>query len=465
MQAVHIPHEHVNDESVMLVKWLAADGSQVKAGQSLVVIETSKATTEVEAPRAGYLRHGAAEGTEVPVGGIFCHITDGPAEEVKAAAPVVPVATPGAHVAAVPPVEAARTSAPPSAHKDTNGEGAPAGAPAEIRYSRKALELIEQHGLSRELFKGRNLVREGDVLALLGGATPSAERNAAPVPEKSAPAAAPVPGPTAATGVPIRTEDLPRRKRVEARYLASGVHNTLTSVVSVLCSAEGLNGALKMQPDLGRSAAPVIIYETARLLRKYPVLNAFHDRGQINYYERVNVGLAVDAGSGLKVPVVENADTKGVVEIAAEVENLLLAYVTDEIPVAALAGGTFTITDLSSEDVFTFHPLINQGQAAILGVGAPFTTSGTGDAVFHLILSFDHQLTEGRTAALFLKELRDRIESYAGVRGDGEPGHGGQPACTHCGRPASDPAVGVLIEAINAEGRKGYICKSCLLES
>lgn len=455
MHPVHIPHEQVNDESVMLVEWLAKDGSQVTAGQPIATIETSKATTQIEAPQAGYLRHAATAGTEVPVGAVFCHIAEGQGESVTATP--APAVQPVVNAAAAPAMEAMRTTAPepPQHHAEGNGKSTP--LPRNTRFSRKALLLIEKHGLSPELFKGRAMVRDSDVLALVGG-KPKAPAARLPVPaEKAAPATS---GPIPAAGVPVRSEDLPRRKRVEGRYLASGAEHTLASVVSVLCPAAGLNAALKLQPDLGRSATAVIIYEAARLLRKYPVFNAFYDAGKINYYEQVNVGLAVDAGQGLKVPVIPQADKKGVIEIAHEMENLLLAYLSDEIPVAALAGGTFTITDLSSEDVVTFHPLINQGQAAILGVGAPYRPGGSGDGFFHLILAFDHQLTEGRTAALFLKELRDRIDSYAGAQRSGA----GDAVCFQCGRTAADPETGgALIEASGADGQKGLICKTCLL--
>src|SRR5439155_1406804 len=148
-----------------------------------------------------------------------------------------------------------------------------------------------------------------------------------------------------------------------------------------------------LNPELGGSAAAIFVYETARLLRKYPVLNAFHEEGKINYYEDVNVGLAIDAGRGLKVPAICHADKKGLVEITHEIEDQVLNYLDDKLSPAMLAGGTFTITDLSGDEVVSFHPLINQGQAAILGVGAEYYRPGRGEGFFNLILAFDHQLT------------------------------------------------------------------------
>ena len=81
----------------------------------------------------------------------------------------------------------------------------------------------------------------------------------------------------------------------------------------------------------------------------------------------------------------------------------LLAYTSGEITLEAASGGTFTVTDLSGEGVFSFQPLINQRQSAILGVGAEFLAPGGSEGFYQLILTFDHRLTEGRAAAQFLK--------------------------------------------------------------
>ena len=75
-------------------------------------------------------------------------------------------------------------------------------------------------------------------------------------------------------------------------------------------------------------------------------------------------------GAGLKVPVLREADAKSITEIASEMRDLVVTYLDDALAVGSLAGGTFTVTDLSGEGVTAFHPLINQGQSAILGICA-----------------------------------------------------------------------------------------------
>ena len=246
------------------------------------------------------------------------------------------------------------------------------------RFSDQASVLLMRHGLTKEQFAGKGLVTAEDVLKLLNG-------HKAPEPQR----------PSTTSHVPVRIEELPRRKRIEAKYLMAG-QNAVGSLVSVICPTRGLKAAAQTHPELRGGPLPLILHETARLLRKYPVLNAFYDQGNVHYYESVNIGIAMDADHGLKVPVLANADRKTIAETRMELENFVLSYLDDNLPVQALADGTFTVTDLSGEDVHSFVPLINQGQAAILGVGAEYFLPGLSDGVFNLMLAFDHRLTRTR---------------------------------------------------------------------
>lgn len=461
---VRIPHEQVNDQSVLLVEWMLPDGSEVKAGQPVAVIETSKSTAEIEAPEAGFLRHGAAANSELPVGAVFCHVTTSPTEPIPAAAPENKEER-STVVSSSPAPAPAPAAVSSTSHQPESTPVSPAqSGSAEATFSRRALELIEKHGLSKQMFAGRGMVREADIHAILSGGHSAPAANGGARQEAPVPAGVPSPAPAApivAAGVPYRTEELSRAKRVEIRYLASGQANTLPSVVTVACPTAGLRAALEQSPDLGSSATAVIVYEVARLLKKYPIFNACYVQGKVHYYEQVNIGLAVDGDHGLKVPVIAQADQKGLPEIAREMEALLLDYVNDELPVSKLAGGTFTITDLSSESVVAFHPLINQGQAAILGIGAEYGPGDPGRAFSNLILAFDHQLTEGRTAARLLADLRDRIATYEGVVPGGAASEWG---CAHCNRSRTELArLRIpLLQEVTSTGSRALICRTCL---
>jgi 2-oxoglutarate dehydrogenase E2 component (dihydrolipoamide succinyltransferase) len=213
--------------------------------------------------------------------------------------------------------------------------------------------------------------------------------------------------------VTFKREALPKSKMAEARYLLAG-SNALASSVSVACPTRGLRAAAARHPEWGSLPSAAIVFEAARLMRKHPVFNAFYDDGAVNYYDEVNAGFAVDAGEGLKVPVIRDADKKDLGAIAREIQDLLLAYTNGEITLEAASGGTFTVSDLSGEGVLSFQPLINHRQSAILGVGAEFFATGSSEGFYQLVLAFDHRLTEGRAAAQFLKDLRGQLSAYEG---------------------------------------------------
>ena len=140
----------------------------------------------------------------------------------------------------------------------------------------------------------------------------------------------------------------------------------------------------------------LVIFETARLLRKYPEFNAIHDRGADGQYADVNIGWAIDAGTaggGLMVPVIAKADEKTPQEIVEIMQRQIDGYVGSALGTADFLGGTFTISDLSGDGISHFQPLISQGQAAILGVGGEL--DGAGNETLYLTLAFDHQLAEG----------------------------------------------------------------------
>jgi pyruvate dehydrogenase E2 component (dihydrolipoamide acetyltransferase) len=452
MHPVHIPHELVNDETVLLVNWLIADGVEVKPGQALATIETSKTTMEVEASKAGYLRHGFPKQTEVAVGAVFCYIAAGPDEPMPVEAATSPVesrtnlvqlvtATP-----AQPAVSAVQGQSPPAA------ETTP--PPAGTRFSTKAEALIRQHGLAAESFRGKGLIRERDVQQVLGISPRGGDKEPDSAARANADAALAKPAAPVAT-VPVRIVPLPRMKRTEAAYLAAAQHNTLPSLVSVVCPTS-------VTKSSGRMA--LILYETARLLRKYPIFNAFHHDGCAHYYEQVNLGFAVDEDHGLKVLVVPSADKKSINDIRKEVDDLILDYFNDALRPEALAGGTFTVTDLSGDDAFLFYPLINRNQAAILGVGASYFPPGSHQGVFNLMLAFDHQLAEGRVALRFLRELRERIRSCELALRSSSAEPDVELECARCLRSTSELAdLGApLLQEVRPNGERTIICRLCL---
>jgi pyruvate dehydrogenase E2 component (dihydrolipoamide acetyltransferase) len=156
----------------------------------------------------------------------------------------------------------------------------------------------------------------------------------------------------------------------------------------------------------------------ARALREFPYMNARFsaDGASIERLPVVNLGVAVDTERGLLVPVVRNADRKGLRALGAELRALVERARSGKPLPDDLTGGTFTITNLGMYDVDAFTPIINLPEAAILGVGRiqPKPVVREGAVVVRqmmtLSLAFDHRLVDGAPAARFLQRIKGLVE-------------------------------------------------------
>jgi len=140
---------------------------------------------------------------------------------------------------------------------------------------------------------------------------------------------------------------------------------------------------------------------------------------------------------------------------------LTVKYLNDELAVESLAGGTFTISDLAHEGATFFSPLINQRQCAILGVGAEFFATGEKPGWFHLTLTFDHQLSNGREATQFLVDLSRRLSGYEKVW---DAARRDEPYCRQCERTLSalHEIKAHLVEEVGRNGASSRICSLCM---
>jgi pyruvate/2-oxoglutarate dehydrogenase complex dihydrolipoamide acyltransferase (E2) component len=459
--AIAVPRESNNDELVTLVAWKCRDGDEVAAEQVVAEVEGSKATFEVVAPSAGFVRRLAAEGQDVIVGEPLCRLfptrasaeswVPDPAARAGDDVPATPTAAAQSVVATR--VVPAQPAAGGEAQRDF------------VRLSRRAQELLERHGLTSASFAGRGLVRARDVLAAVGHLerAPSKPRPSAAHGERAADTATGVAVAGAALQAPATRRVLAPSKRTEARYIGAAQRATLPSSVTVAVKTRGLRAAIARASAFDGNVTALLVHECARLLRKHPLLNACYDAGEAYVYDVVNVGIAVDDGSGLKVPVIRDADSKSPADLAREIRELLVAYAANDLGAEQQSGGTFTITDLSSSNVLVFEPLINKGQAAILGVGAEVLPAAGGVGSFNLTLRFDHQLAEGRTAATFLNDLALRLEGHeAAARGATDAVQ--RPRCARCGRTHAELLAidRHLVRTVAPSGGDEVLCTVCI---
>lgn len=355
-EEITAPQANVNDEQVRIVQWHYPSGSEVAEGAVIAELETAKASFELTADRAGFLHYMAGEGDLIGVGNLIATI-------------------------------GVRPECPDLWSHREEARGEPSTAPA---ISAKARKLMAEHGLTEAAFAGLERVRVEDVLAMaVGGATK-------PEVILSGPAA--------------RRVEISWRKRQEIGLLSSAARGVVPSTVTVPVETSAVNRAVEdaaKELGIGISRGEWVLFHVARVLRDRPVFNGFFHEGAMQLYDDRDVGLAMNLGRGLKVPVVRRADSLDMKSLVVGVRDLALRYMRNELSPHDLAQPTFVMTDLGSTRVTHFIPVLPGAVAGILGVCAPPPDA----ACFNLVLTFDHRMADGMEAAEFLGQLQTALQT------------------------------------------------------
>jgi pyruvate dehydrogenase E2 component (dihydrolipoamide acetyltransferase) len=215
-------------------------------------------------------------------------------------------------------------------------------------------------------------------------------------------------------------------RRVIARRLSASAREIPHFYVTAVADAEALTelrATLNAQlAEAGRAKVSVndlLIRACALALREHPDVNVSYngDESAVTLvHDRVNIGVAVAAESGLIVPVIRDADTKTVTQLGAEAKKLISLAAERKLTPDQTSGGTFTISNLGMYGVEHFTAIINPPEAAILAVGATARAPvAVGDALvpryrLRYTLSVDHRVVDGALAAKFLQTLTKLIE-------------------------------------------------------
>jgi len=438
--------------------WRKQPGDTVAIGDVLVEIETDKAVMEYEAYQAGTLAEIlVAEGSNADIGAPIALLDDG------AGGPAAAV------LAAKTSTASAERSQPALVgHNDPATPAAAPAGPASARLSASASANGQANGADRQIASPlvRKLVRENhldlshvtgsgpggriiraDIAGLLGApaaaSTPSpAAVSSAPADAETAaalPAAAPALAPAASAAsalAPAETaaddvrgsHEVPvsQVRRVIARRLSASAREIPHFYVTAVADAQALmdlRATLNAQlTDAGRAKISVndlLIRACALALREHPGVNVSYggdDSSVMLIHDRINIGVAVAAESGLIVPVITDADAKTVTQLGAEAKRLVALAGERKLTPAQTGGGTFTISNLGMFGVEHFTAIINPPESAILAVGAT-TREPTvvGDALepryrLRYTLSVDHRVIDGALAARFLQTLTSLVE-------------------------------------------------------
>lgn len=454
---VIIPKQGQTVEVVRLVRWLAKEGDAVRRGDPILEIETDKAVFEVEAPADGVLRQVKyQEGEEVPVVTRVAFIA-APNEDLSALAGAPTAAPMPSGVTA--PVAAGAAAPVPT---PTGGARERIFASPRARKAAREAGLTDLSAIVGSGPEGR--IVEADVLAYVAraAAAPAAAEPAAPVSplaqrmaadlgvdlsqvvgtgpggritradveraaqKAAAPAPAPIVTPAAVpaaapAAVPNGVRQVVPLRGIRGR-IAERMRESVDTAAHVTTFTEvdatelvALRTRLK-DDGVNVSYNDLMVFIVARALRDHPALNATQVGDAIHYLEPIHIAVAVDTERGLLVPVIRDADKKGLAQISAEFAALAQAAKEGRSQPDDLTGGTFTITNLGMYEIDGFTPIINPPQCAILGVGRIIEkpVGRDGQIVLRkmmvLSLSFDHRLVDGAPAARFLQQVKRLVE-------------------------------------------------------
>ncbi len=420
-------------EEATIVRWLKADGEQVARGDELVEIETDKATVSYEAEDDGRLTIVAAEGDTVALGAVIAHV----GEPTANGATPSPAAGGSANGAAQAPDPGA-----PVGDASRSGVGSPVGEPppaagavrpaaGRVAASPLARRVAEALGVDLATVPGSGpsgRVVRADVERAAADAASAAQSGATRIGSGLPPADADfaaVSGETRISGDGA-VEELTRLQRLIARRMVESRTTVPDFTVTVDVDMEQAAQARAQLRELaGDGPAPstndLIVKACALALRDHPRVNGSYRDDRFVLHRRVNVGIAVAADDALLVPVVADADRKGLAEIARESRALAARARDGAATPEDLDGGTFTVSNLGMLGVRTFTAVINPPQAAILAVGAEEERVVVRDGApavrrqMTLTLSCDHRILYGADAARFLGRVRALLEQPFGL--------------------------------------------------
>lgn len=402
-----------------IVGVLVSVGDTVEEGQSLVELETDKAVVEVPSTAAGTITEILVEsGSTAAIGQVIARLD---ASEGAAAAP--------AEAAEEPATDAPTEDAPAAAEPEATPERAAAATPPAAtqpvtgRASHEVPAAPSVRRLAREMGVS---IAEVQGSGILGRISADDVQRAA---SGTAPAAAAVP----AFQLPdfSRFGETTREKMSGIRRATVKSMTTAWATVPMVTHFDRADGTdleafrkryQKVADQSGAKLTPtaILLKIVAIALKKFPDFNASIDveAEEIIYKDYVNIGVAVDTPAGLLVPVVKDADQKGIIELALELDELAEKARTRKLGLDEMQGGNFSISNLGGIGGTNFTPIVNPPDVAILGVarGAiePVWNRETSEFeprfMMPLALTYDHRLIDGAAAARFTRFLANAIE-------------------------------------------------------
>jgi pyruvate dehydrogenase E2 component (dihydrolipoamide acetyltransferase) len=436
---VELPFLAEGIEGGDVIQLLVQEGDRVNEGQSLIELETDKATVPVPTPAAGtVVRLLVQQGDHVKVGQALIELDGSEGETRKAQTPSSKKPA-GASVPQQPPTTEATQGNTVEHRKQEQAEPSPSlPEPAQVAPEEKPVAVHPPSSgtaipappsvrrLAREL--GVNL---SHVKGLEAGGRITAEDVKAFVRERTKRGTAQGAGHNifSTSYGSERREPLPSIRRKIAANMTQAwttiphVHQFQDADITDLMALHK-----RYAPDFKKKGATLTLSSLflkaiVHALKLYPQLNATLDltNGEVIYKDYYNIGVAVDTPAGLIVPVVHQVDQKDLLQISLELADLAERTRKREIKLEELRGATFTLSNMGGIGAGPFLPIINPPQVGILGVGKARMTPVYRDGQFvprrvlQLCVAYDHRLVDGAIGARFTNEIVKVLEDFQGM--------------------------------------------------
>ncbi|MGV1044163.1 dihydrolipoyllysine-residue acetyltransferase [Limnohabitans sp.] len=434
---VHVPD--IGDfKDVVVIEVMVKPGDTIKAEQSLITVESDKASMEIPSSHAGVLKELKVKvGDTVNIGDLLA-ILEGtvaaaaPVAAAVAAAPAASAAVASAPAAAPTPVAAAVAAVAAPAHAPGGTTvGLPHASPSVRKFARElGVPLAEVKGSG---LKGR--ITEADVQAF----TQAVMSGAAQTKAQAARAPAASGGDGAALGLipwpkvdfakfgPIERKEMGRIKKISGANLLRNaimipaVTNHDDADITDLEAFRVSTNKENEKSGVKVTMLAFLIKACVAALKKYPEFNSSLDGDALVYKNYWHIGFAADTPNGLMVPVIRDCDKKGVLQISQEMGELAKKARDGKLGPAEMTGATFTISSLGGIGGKYFTPIINAPEVAILGV-CKSTMEPVWDGkqfvprlMLPLSLTWDHRVIDGAAAARFNAFLGQILSDFRRV--------------------------------------------------
>ncbi len=436
-EPIIMPRQGQSVESCILTEWKVKVGDQVAEGDELAVIETDKASFDLESTSSG------------TVLALFWE----PDDDVPVLANVAVVGNEGddvdefrpdtGDVTQVPLADAPDIS-PPNQGDTTEQAAVPSAASSNVvsvggvsaGVSPRARKIAFRHGVDPETIEGtgpNGRVIERDVQSVISGrprlsasAVASSREGLEPPPRGKGLAGMALASDMMEPGAILGAKVKPVKgiRKLVAERMIQSLQTSAQLTLNAQFELTASQAYRKERVDQGKSKVSIndlIAFAQVQSLSEHPELNAHFLGDRLAVFDEVHLGIAVDSPRGLMVPVVKDASDLSLEALSNEIKRKAVACREGTIQPDDLSGGSCTLTNLGMLGISTFTPVLNVPEVAILGVGGielkpKRLESGEIEYVEFLPLSLtiDHQAVDGAPAARFLQTLISQLEDYPG---------------------------------------------------